>query len=224
MMLHLVTDRRRLCPDEDEAARCACLLAQARFAVAAEIDVIQIREGDLDGGQLATLAAAIVGLTRGTSTRVVVNERLDVALAAGTHGVHLRGDSFDASQVRSVVAPGFIIGRSVHSRSETRDAGPVDYIIAGTVWATSSKPDGYPLLGLEGLADIVEASPVPVIGIGGVDARRAQALAAAGAAGGAAIGAFQGRGPGRLGGSGCLAIPLQTVTQSFRQAYVAANM
>ena len=218
MILHLVTDRRRLCPDDDEASRCACLLAQARFAVAAEIDVIQLREGDLDGGQLATIAAAMVAVTRGTSTRVVVNERLDVALAAGTDGVHLRGDSFDASQVRSVVTPGFLIGRSVHSCSEVRRAGPVDYVIAGTVWATPSKPDGHLLLGPEGLADIVEASPVPVIGIGGVGARRAQALAAAGAAGGAAIGAFQGR------GSGCLAIPLQSVTQSFRQAFVAANM
>ena len=218
MILHLITDRRRLCPDEDEEARGACLLAQARFAVAAEIDVIQLREADLDGGQLATLAAAIVGITRGTSTRVVVNERLDVALAAGTDGVHLRGDSFDASQVRSVVTPRFLIGRSVHSCSEVRYAGPVDYVIAGTVWATHSKPDGHPLLGAQGLADIAAASPVPVIGIGGVDARRAQALAAAGAAGGAAIGAFQGR------GAGCLAIPLQTVTQSFRQAFVAANM
>ena len=218
MILHLVTDRRRLCPAQDEAARCACLLAQARFAVAAEIDVIQLREGDLDGGQLAVLAAAIVDLTRGTSTRVVVNDRLDVALAAGTHGVHLRSDSFDASHVRSVVPPGFLIGRSVHSCSEVRRAGPVDYVIAGTVWATPSKPDGHPLLGPEGLADIAAASSVPVIGIGGVDARGAQALAAAGAAGGAAIGTFQGR------GSGCLAIPLQSVTQSFRQTFVAANM
>ncbi len=217
MILHLVTDRRRLSPD-DEAASFSCLLEQARFAVAAEIDVIQLREGDLDGGQLATLAAAIVGVTRGSSTRVVVNERLDVALAAGADGVHLRGDTFDASRVRSMVAPGFLIGRSVHSRSEALDAGPVDYIIAGTVWTTPSKPDGHPLLGPEGLADIAAASPVPVIGIGGVAAGRAQALAVAGAAGGAAIGAFQGR------GSGCLAIPLQTVTQSFRQAYVAANM
>ena len=218
MILHLVTDRRRLGPDQTEAARCACLLEQARFAVAAEIDVIQLREGDLDGGQLATLAAAIVAVTHGTSTRVVVNDRLDVALAAGAHGVHLRGDSFEATQVRSIVAPGFLIGRSVHSLPEVHRAGPVDYIVAGTVWATPSKGAGHPLLGPDGLAEIVAASPVPVIGIGGVDLRRAQALAAAGAAGGAAIGAFQGR------GSGCLAIPLQTVTRSFRQAFVAANM
>lgn len=217
MNLHLVTDRKRLC-DGDEASRFACLLAQARFAVAAEIDVIQLREGDLEGGQLVTLAAAIVGITRRTLTRVVVNERLDVALAAGADGVHLRGDSFEASQVRSVVTPGFLIGRSVHARSELGSIGPVDYVIAGTVWATPSKSEEHPLLGPEGLADIVAASPVPVIAIGGVDVSRASALAGAGAAGAAAIGAFQGS------GSGCLAIPLQTVTQAFRQAFVAVNM
>ena len=171
MILHLVTDRRRLGPDQTEAARCACLLEQARFAVAAEIDVIQLREGDLDGGQLATLAAAIVAVTHGTSTRAVVNDRLDVALAAGAHGVHLRGDSFEATQVRSIVAPGFLIGRSVHSLPEVHRAGPVDYIVAGTVWATPSKGAGHPLLGPDGLAEIVAASPVPVIGIGGPTAR-----------------------------------------------------
>ena len=218
MILHLVTDRVRLCADGDESARRDCLLSQARFAVAAGIDVIQLRERDLEARQLVALATAIVELARGSSTRVVVNERLDVALAAGTAGVHLRGDSLPAARVRSVVPPGFLIGRSVHSVADVQRAGPVDYVIAGTVWATSSKPDRHPLLGPDGLAAVVAASHIPVIGIGGVEVGRATALASAGAAGGAAVGAFQ-----RLG-SGCLAIPLQTVTRVFRRAFVAANM
>ena len=218
MILHLITDRMRLCPDGDEAARSACLRAQARYAVAAGIDVIQVRERDLDGRRLAALAQAIVALARGSSTKVVINDRLDVALAAGADGVHLRGDSFAAARVRSVAPAGFLIGRSVHSVDEVQRAGPVDYVVAGTVWATSSKPDGHPLLGPKGLAAVVAASPAPVIGIGGVDVGRATTLASAGAAGGAAVGAFQRQ------GSGCLAMPLQTVTLVFRQAFVAANM
>ena len=218
MILHLVTDRRRVCGRRDEAARGACLVEQARFAVAAGIDVIQLREPDLDGGPLASLTTAIVALTRGSSTRVVINDRLDVALATGADGVHLRSDSIDAVRVRACAPPGFLIGRSIHSVADLRNVGPVDYLIAGTVWTTSSKPSGHVLLGPEGLASIVDASPLPVLGIGGVGLERMPALAAAGAAGLAAIGAFQG-----LEGD-CRAMPLHEVVQSLRQAFVAASV
>jgi len=90
----LVTDRRRLCPDADSfAAARACLVEQARRAAAAGVDLIQIRERDLESAALAALVAEVVAVTRESSTRVVVNDRIDVALAAGADGVHLRGDS-----------------------------------------------------------------------------------------------------------------------------------
>ena len=218
VILHLVTDRRRLCGSRDEGARSTCLIEQARFAAAAGVDVIQLREPDLDGGPLAALAKAIVALTRGSATRVVVNERLDVALATGADGVHLRGDSFDATRVRSCVPAGFLVGRSIHSAVDLRNVGPVDYVIAGTVWATPSKPDGHALLGPEGLAAIVAASSLPVLGIGGVGLERVPALAAAGAAGLAAIGAFQGS------EGDCRAIPLDDVAQLLRRAFVAPGV
>jgi len=88
-----VTDRRRLAgagASFDHARRL--LLAQLENAVQRGVDFIQVRERDLEGGQLAALVEAALALARGTSSRIVVNDRLDVALACGAHGVHLRAD------------------------------------------------------------------------------------------------------------------------------------
>src|ERR1051325_7081926 len=138
----LVTDRRAR-PVVDQCAE----------AVQAGVDVIQVRERDLDGGPLTTLVAELVRLTRGTSTRVVVNDRLDVALACGAAGVHLRGDSMSAASARSIAPPGFLVGRSVRGVGDAVAAAPhVDYLIAGTVFPTPSKAGLTAWLGVEGLA------------------------------------------------------------------------
>lgn len=216
MILHLITDRRRLAPDAapDDAVRC--LLEQARAAAAAAIDVIQVRERDLEARALARLVSAVHELARDTRTRVVVNDRLDVAMACGADGVHLRGDSFDASQVRRCAPSGFLVGRSVHSAAEARDAGPVDYVIAGTVWSTPSKP-GQPLLGLDGLAAICAATRVPVLAVGGADEHRAGDVASVGAAGLAGIGAFMAPDDRR-----CRAVPLDAAARRLRLAFDSA--
>lgn len=218
MILHLLTDRKRLSPGADEAVATAALLEQAGYAVAAGIDVIQVRERDLEGRRLAQLTACLVALTRGSRTRVVVNDRLDIALAAGADGVHLRGDSLDAARLRPWVPAGFLVGRSVHSPADARAAGPVDYLIAGTVWTTSSKPDGHPLLGPEGLAEVVAASEAPVLAIGGVHPDLAGSVATAGAAGVAAIGIWIG------GASGCRAVALHDSARAFRKAFETATI
>lgn len=219
MILHLVTDRKRLWPDGDEAMREAAVLEQARHAIEAGIDVIQIREEDLAARSLARLVRAVVAAARGSATRVVVNDRLDVGLAAGAAGVHLKGTSIDAVDVRRMAPERFLVGRSVHTVDEARAAGPVDYLIAGTVWPTASKPSGHMLLGLDGLRDIVQAARVPVIAIGGITQRNAAAVSAAGASGVAAIGAF-------MDGAGSLrrALPLFDVVQAFRMGYVPDKM
>lgn len=218
MKLHLITDRHRLAPGADEASAIACLVRQIAAAVAAGIDVIQIRERDLEARPLAELVRLAVAAARGGTTRVVVNERLDVALAAGAHGVHLRGDSIASALVRTMVPPGFLVGRSVHTPDEAAGAGPVDYLIAGTVWATASKPAGHALLGVDGLARIVEATTVPVLAVGGVEIGHVSALARAGAAGLAAIGTWIGD------AVPCGAIPLDGRVQAYRAAGQAANM
>lgn len=190
-MFCLVTDRRRL-PSHANTFDSALhgLVDQARWAATSAVDLIQVRERDLDTARLADLVGALVEVTAATRTRVVVNDRLDVALACGAAGVHLRHDSVPADAVRRIAPPGFLVGRSVHSAAEARAAGPVDYLIAGTVFSTSSKPDGGSLLGTDGLAEIVQAVSVPVLAIGGITSNRLDEIAAAGAAGVAGIGLF----------------------------------
>ena len=180
MTLCLVTDRR-----------VRPVVEQCGEAVRAGVDMIQIRERDLDGRRLTSLVADLVRLTRGTATRVVVNDRLDVALACGADGVHLRGDSIPPASARSIAPPGFLIGRSVHHAEEARAVAPdVDYLIAGTVFPTSSKAGLTEWLGVEGLGRICRSVSVPVLAIGGMTPDRLAGVATTGAAGVAAIGLF----------------------------------
>jgi thiamine-phosphate diphosphorylase len=180
VILCLVTDRHR-----------RPVLDHCRDAVRAGVDLIQLREPGLEAHALLTLATRLVEMTRDTPTRVVVNDRLDVAVAAGAHGVHLRGDSIAPERARSMVPAGFLIGRSVHGAGEAvLAARGADYCVAGTVFPTPSKPGLRQRLGLEGLEAIVRAVPLPVLAIGGVSMERIEAVAATGAAGMAAIGLF----------------------------------
>ena len=187
----LVTDRHQLC---SEAATFAVarrrLLDQAKWAIKAHVDLIQVRERDLEATDLATLVGDLVRLSRGSGTRVVVNDRVDVALACGADGVHLRHDSIPADALRAMAPDGFLIGRSVHGLAEAEGAGPVDYLIAGTVFPTPSKAATTPLLGLDGLAEIVQAVAVPVLAIGGIGREQLDEVAATGAAGVAGIRLF----------------------------------
>lgn len=188
------------------------MLLQARYAVEAGIDVLQIRERGLESGPLARIVEDIVRLAEGSQTQVIVSDRVDVAMATGAAGVHLRSDSFAARAVRAVAPPPFLIGQSIHGAAEaTALAGIVDYVVAGTVWETPSKTAGHPLLGLEGLAEVVRAISVPVFAIGGLTVERLGLVAATGAAGAAAIGLFM-----ESSGAACKAIPLGRVVGAAR--------
>jgi thiamine-phosphate pyrophosphorylase len=135
----------------------------------------------------------------GTRTRVLVNDRLDVALTAGAHGVHLRSDSMPASRVRSVAPIGFLIGRSVHSVTEAVKVcadGGLDYLLFGAVFATESKP-GQPPAGVKTLAEVSAAVSIPVLGVGGISRQTAPKLVGTGCAGFAAIGWFADEGFGK---------------------------
>ncbi|MEP7309913.1 MAG: thiamine phosphate synthase [Acidobacteriota bacterium] len=193
----LVTDRRRLLGADAsfEAVRRG-LADMARDAVRAGVDLIQVREFGLETAQLVDLVQVIVEIAHAASTRVVVNDRLDVALACGADGVHLRADSPAPRLVRRIVPDRFLVGRSVHQLEEAREhAAAADYLVAGTVFPTSSKPSTAACLGAGGLEAIVRAVRVPVLAIGGIALDRVAAVAAAGAAGIAAIGLFLPGGP-----------------------------
>jgi thiamine-phosphate pyrophosphorylase len=154
----------------------------------AGIDAVQIREKDLEDGDLYRLTRRAREILP-PSTQVIVNGRIDVALAAGADGVHLPADGLPAPPLRARFGPGVLIGRSTHSLEEVaraRDEG-VDYVLFGPVYATPGK--GVPV-GPEALARAA-ALGVPVYALGGVTLERLGELAAAGATGVAAIRLFQ---------------------------------
>jgi thiamine-phosphate diphosphorylase len=191
-LLCLVTNRSRL-PRSASSDGRAELIAFVKAAVRAGIDLIQIRERDLTSRDLYELVRDSVEAARDSQAHIIVNDRIDVALAAGAAGVHLRSDSLDASGARRIVPAGFLIGRSVHSPAEAAGAaedGEVDYLIAGTVFPSASKPVGHTLIGIDGLRAIVQLSDVPVLAIGGVTAVNIGATVSTGAAGIAAIEMF----------------------------------
>jgi thiamine-phosphate pyrophosphorylase len=193
-LLCLVTDRRRLAGRLGcgEAASTDWLLLQVRAAARAGVDYVQVREGDLPARTLVALTRRIVEAVRGTRARVVVNDRIDVAIAGEAHGVHLKSTSIAPPTARELWPDGALVGVSVHGASEVPSrVVQVDYVIAGTVAATPSKPVGWRLLGMEGLTAVVEAAAgVPVLGIGGLDLRAVPGLRRAGARGLAGIDVF----------------------------------
>lgn len=184
----MVTDRSRYGAAGDQALEG--LIAHAARAARAGVDLIQVRERGLPDRRLLDLVGRILAAARGTAARALVNTRTDVALAAGAHGVHLRGDSPPATGVRTLGPPGFLIGRSVHTIDEALAAergGGCDYLIFGAVFPSGSKAPGHTVAGVEALRSVCAAVRLPVLAIGGITEPRAAAVATAGAAGVAGI-------------------------------------
>jgi len=217
-LICLVTDRRQL--SGRVANAWLALVDQVAGAARAGADLIQIREPDLEAGPLLALTARCLEAVGGTAARVLVNDRLDVALAAGAHGVHLRAASIDAARARALAPAGFVIGRSVHEIGEARAvaaAGGVDYLVAGTLFESASKAAGHAVMGLAGFERLARGAGVPVLAIGGLTADRAPAALAAGAAGLAAIGLFLPEPDGDAGQAAARAVG------ALRTAFAAAD-
>ncbi len=155
---------------------------------------MQVREADLGDRALVRLVTTAATMAERSSTRIVVNDRFDIALAAGADGVHLKSRSVPAERLRPHVPAEWIVGRSVHSLAEAQQltAEPgLDYLVLGTVFPTRSKPGQDPI-GVEPLREAAATLPVPVLAIGGITAERMAEVAQSGAAGIAAIGLFSG--------------------------------
>ena len=180
--LMLVTDCSRL--------RGRALEVVASLAVEGGATVVQLREPDLPTGELYDLAITLRAVLRGRAL-LLVNDRVDVALAAGADGVQLPERGLPARAVREIAGAACILGRSVHSAEAAVDAeaGSADFVLAGTIYATASKPEQTPA-GVELVRAAVQAVRVPVIAIGGVTAENAGELIEAGASGVAVIGAI----------------------------------
>ena len=145
--------------------------------------------------RLLEVAEWLVEASRRAGTLVVVNDRVDVALAAGAGGVHLREDSLPAVAVRAIAGPELRVGRSIHAPRQAAELAHegLDYLFAGTVYATPSHPGRAPA-GPEAVAEAVARAVVPVIAIGGVTPARTRELSALGVHGVAVMSGVWGRG------------------------------
>lgn len=143
-----------------------------------------------------TPARTVVDVTRAVLARVavpvLVNDRFDVALAGGAHGVHLGADDVPVADVRRVAPPGFLIGASVGYDAEVANAAEADYVGIGPVFATASKADAGHAIGIAGFARLAAATGKPAVGVGGITAETARAIIDAGGVGVAVIGAIFG--------------------------------
>jgi thiamine-phosphate pyrophosphorylase len=174
-------------PESEEFRR---LLALVRAAAEARVTLVQLREKELSGRVLYELAAAAAHIARGSETRILVNDRADIARAAGCDGVHLTTSSLAASDVRRVFGADFLIGVSAHTPEEARAArdGGADFAVFGPVFDTPSKRAYGPPVGLEALTKVAhELSPFPLVALGGVGFEQVMDVWRAGAAGVAGI-------------------------------------
>ena len=192
MIVCLVTDRRRLGASvgAPPSEYLAVLSEQIAAAAAAGVDFVQIREPDLEARPLTAFIRSAAAKLRGSKTRILVNDRLDVALAAGADGVHLKESSVAPELARSLAPKDFVVACAVHTALTAAARRSADFIVAGTVLPTVWKVRA-DYLEWRGLAEVIgAANGTPVVGIGGLDLASIPSLARTGAAGLAAIGAF----------------------------------
>jgi len=170
------------------------ILSLVRSAVAAQIDFVQIREKKLSASVLYELARSAAEITRAGSTKLLINDRADIAAASGADGVHLTASSLPAAVVRQTFGDQFLIGVSAHSLPEARLArdGGADFAVFGPVFETASKREYGEPLGLKALERVCsELAPFPILAIGGVNTINAADCLRAGARGVAAISMLQ---------------------------------
>lgn len=192
MILCLVTDRRRLAIALGLQPADAIDALHEQVTAAADVgtDFVQIREADLEARELTALVRSLIARCKGSPTKILVNDRLDVAVAAGAAGVHLKENSFEPAVARRLGRAGLVITCAVHTPLTATARQTADLLIAGTVLPTVSK-SRTDYLGWKGLKTVIgAANGTPVLGIGGLDLDSLPLLKASGAAGLAAIGAF----------------------------------
>ncbi|MBI3651488.1 MAG: thiamine phosphate synthase [Acidobacteria bacterium] len=189
-LLYLITDRRKTSPRKNETPGAA-LLHLVERAIAAGVDLVQIREPDLSGRELFALTQKMVELARGSKTRVLVNDRADIAACAGA-GVHRTTRSLPVAVLRKTFGEDLLIGASTHSLEEAQEAaaGGANFIVFGPVFATASKMVYGAPVGCAALREVVAQVNLPVLAIGGIDLTNFSAPMAAGASGLAAISLF----------------------------------
>lgn len=158
-----------------------------REAAAGGVTCVQLREKDASSRKMLALARELLAVLRPLGIPLIVNDRLDIALAAGAQGVHLGQRDMPLADARRLVPPDFIVGISAESVDDAvaAAAGGASYVAASPVFATPTKTDTAPALGLDGVAALRAALPAacPLVAIGGIHVDNAASVVAAGADG-----------------------------------------
>lgn len=171
---------------ERAAARAARLLA-------GQPTMLQVRAKGAPAAALAALARAVLPLARAAGVPLCVNDRLDVALAVGAQAAHLGQADLPLAEARALAAGRLAIGISTHNPGQAAAAvaGGADYIGLGPIFATTTKANPDPVVGLEVLRQVSAVAPIPVVAIGGITVERTASVSAAGAAAAALISAIE---------------------------------
>lgn len=184
--LHVITDRR--------TAGGRSVVEAVQAAIRGGATVIQLREKEASTRQMIALGQMLLELTRAAGIPLIVDDRVDVALALDAEGVHLGQEDMPAETARKLIGPKKLLGVSastVEEACEAEGAG-ADYLGVGDIFGTPSKPDAGAPIGLELLAEIARSVSIPVVGIGGITLENAAAVMQSGAAGVAVISAVIG--------------------------------
>jgi thiamine-phosphate pyrophosphorylase len=159
-------------------------LEQVTRLIAGGASFIQLREKSAAAGEFCRAASEAIDYAHRHGAKIIINDRVDIALAAGADGVHLGQDDLSPIHARSLLGPAAIIGYSTHSVEQATEALrlPIDYLAIGPIFATSTKSDPDPVVGLGGLRAVRELAPDnAIVAIGGIHTSNAGSVLAAGA-------------------------------------------
>lgn len=165
-----------------------------RLALAGGVSLVQLRDPHAKTRELVEQARALVRLLRPAGVRLIINDRVDVALAAGADGVHVGQSDMSAADARALLGPDRILGLSIGSLAELAASAPllaaVDYLGVGPIFPSGTKPDASAPIGPAGLAEIAARSSLPIVAIGGVTVHNTAEVLRAGAVGVAVVSAI----------------------------------
>jgi len=184
LSVYLITDRT-LC-----GARG--VLDTVREAIAGGVSIVQLRDPEAKTRALVEEARALVALLRPAKIPLIVNDRVDVALAADADGVHVGQKDMMVADVRRLIGRSRILGLSITSEADLdkADLDGIDYLGVGPIYASATKPDAAPPMAIGGLRAVAERSSLPIVAIGGLHAGNAEEAIAAGALGIAVVSAI----------------------------------
>jgi len=163
-------------------------LAHLAHWIGEGVDLVQIRERDLEARDLAELTRKVLRIPNPHGTRVLVNDRADVAMACHAHGVHLRDGSVPPEKF---ARPDFLVTIACHGLENTRNTAGASYVLLAPIFKPLSKMDHRPALGTGAITEFARRSPIPVLALGGINYHNARLCVSAGAAGIAGITCFE---------------------------------